>query len=343
MTAVERYNALDGQTVSREALQEIAILAGEQGQEMIDQKIKEVLSKHEDSTFLINISETAIDHVPVDCLPGLECQEPEEAFEGLEKAVSPDEIYQYITNLMLNTIKEVGHLPWQKEWKESSLSNGSEAMNWKTKKKYRGINYFLLNFKEAIVDGKIVMMPRKFTNPFFLTFNQIKESGGKLKEGSKGTRIVYFTKLYRYEQAEPELNFGTYSFSKMVNWLKKNRSKIGLMNSFAPESIAAQNAIPILKYYNVFSAEDVEGVEWEIPELPKRTEAEKIEVADAVVAKMPKAPKINHGGGRAYYMPAADFIQMPNKTDFNKVQTIILHCFMKWCIVPAILRGLTGI
>lgn len=327
MTAVERYNALDGQTVSREELQEIKVLAIKQGQPFIAQKIAAVLTAHEDPEFRINISATAIDQVPVDCLPGLECREPGEEFTGLEKAVSPDEIYQYITDLMLNTIKEVGHLPWQKEWKESSLASGSEALNWKTKKKYRGINYFLLNFKEAVVDGKIVMVPRKFRNPYFLTFNQIKESGGTLKEGSKGVRIVYFTRLFKYEQAEPELSFGTYSFPKMVSWLKKNRSKISLMNSFAPESIAAQNAIPILKYYNVFSAEDVEGVEWEIQEPVKRTEAEKIESAEAVVVSFPKAPKISHGGGRAYYMPAADYIQMPVKEDFNKVQSYYATLF----------------
>ncbi len=319
MTAVEKYNALDGQVVDREDLTGIKILAQEQGQVKIAEKIAKLLESNDDEEFKINLAASAIDAVPEECLPGMECKEAEEEYTGLEKAVSPDEIYQYITDLMLNTIKEVGHLPWQKEWKESSLANGSEALNWKTKKKYRGINYFLLNFQEAIVDGKIVMVPRKFTNPYFLTFNQIKESGGVLKKGSKGTRIVYFTRLYKYDQAEPELSFGTYSFPKMVSWLKKNRSKISLLNSFSAESIAAQNAIPILKYYNVFSAEDVEGVEWEIPEPPKRTEAEKIESADAIIDKMPKAPKISHGGGRAYYMPTADYIQMPNKEDFRKV------------------------
>ncbi|MDT0689383.1 zincin-like metallopeptidase domain-containing protein [Salegentibacter sp. F188] len=319
-SAVEQFNGLNGTVADRTKLKRIAVAADLQGQKVISAKLEKLLRENpDDEEFDITLSQKEIDRLPEECLGGLECLLPDEDYEGLEKAVSPDEIYQYITDLMLNTIKEVGHLPWQKEWKESSLANGSEALNWKTKKKYRGINYFLLNFEEKLVGGKIVMVPRKFTNPFFLTFNQIKESGGTLKKGSKGTRIVYFTRLYKYEQAEPELSFGTYSFPKMVNWLKKNRSKIGLLNSFSPESIAAQNAIPILKYYNVFSAEDVEGVEWEIPEPPKRTEVEKIESADAIIDAMPKAPKINHGGGRAYYTPAVDYIQMPNKESFKKV------------------------
>ncbi|WP_121667285.1 zincin-like metallopeptidase domain-containing protein [Mesonia aquimarina] len=330
MKSIQQYNGLNGAYTSRQDVKEIIKTAKKEEQKHIADKLLNLLRSYPKAKeFEIDLSEKQEEILPESLLPGIDFMAiPEEGDNpGMGKAVSPDEIYQYITDLMLSTIKEVGHLPWQKEWKESSLANGSEAMNWKTKKKYRGINYFLLNFEEKIINGERVMLPRKFKNPFFLTFNQIKEAGGKLEKGSKGVRVVYFTRLYKYEQAEPQLKFSTYSFPKMVNWLKKNKSQIRLLNSFAPESIASQSAIPILKYYNVFSAEDVTGVEWEIPEPRELTETEKINISDAIISKMPQAPQINHGGGRAFYVPSADYIQMPNRTDFKKIQSYYTTLF----------------
>jgi antirestriction protein ArdC len=48
-----------------------------------------------------------------------------------------------------------------------------------SKKEYRGINVFLL-------------ASMQFSQPWFLTFNQIKERGGIIKQGEKACPIVFW-------------------------------------------------------------------------------------------------------------------------------------------------------
>lgn len=86
-------------------------------------------------------------------------------------AVKPEEIYQMITDMVLNTIEQVGHLPWQKEWEETGMGSGRITTNFVSRKPYRGINAFLLNFEQKIEDGKPILAPQKFTNSYFMNFN----------------------------------------------------------------------------------------------------------------------------------------------------------------------------
>ena len=81
--------------------------------------------------------------------------------------------YEIITQKIID-ILEAGIIPWQKPWK-----GGCQPMNLKTGHKYKGINHILL----ALGD---------FDTPYFLTFNQIRELGGKLKSGSQGNMIIYW-------------------------------------------------------------------------------------------------------------------------------------------------------
>lgn len=317
MTAVELYNGLDGQIVSRGKLMAIYALAMEQGQVFIQRKIQSVLDQYQDEKFQVNITKSAIDQVPEDSLPGLEFAQPDDEFEGLEKAVSPDEIYQYITNLMINTIQEVGELPWQKEWESTSIYNGFQAMNWETKKGYRGINYFLLNFQVKIIEGKPTLAPAGFKNPYFLTFKQIEKHGGQLKKGSKGKRVVYFTKLYHYEEEQPDgtvLSFGSYNQKKFLAWIKKHQSQLQILKrkGWSVERLA-NTYIPILKYYNVFHADDITGIDW--GDLPRngnveKTEKERIEIAEKIISHYPNPPEVFFKGDQPAYYPKLDQILM---------------------------------
>lgn len=315
MTAVERYNALDGQTINREELQEIAVLGAKQGQTFIAEKIAAVLAAYEDPTFQINISEKAIDRVPEDILPGLEYADTDEEFTGLEKAVAPDDIYQMITNRMLENIREASGKGYQSKWKRTS--GYLIPHNFVSKKPYRGINSMMLYMP-------FLEPPMK--NPFFLTFNQIETLKGKLKKGSVGLPVVYFTQLYKYEQAEPKLEFGSYSLKKMVAWLKKNEKKIPLLKKFSAESIAYQNAIPILKYYKVFKGEDVEGIDFDLENFKvgymgndiQGNDEARNEIADLIIKNYPKPQvPIEHEGERAFYDPASDSITLPPFKNFE--------------------------
>lgn len=64
-------------------------------------------------------------------------------------------------------------IPWQQPWK-----NGISNQNFQSKHIYYGINELLTSCTE-------------FRSPYWLTFNQIKESGGTVKKGSESTTYYF--------------------------------------------------------------------------------------------------------------------------------------------------------
>ncbi|MFD2827166.1 zincin-like metallopeptidase domain-containing protein [Leeuwenhoekiella polynyae] len=330
MNVVKEINGLNGSQVSRADLHKIYVNAKKQDQPALAQRIEKILNAYDDPYFDINIGAPVIEEIPNYITDNLPFEEnPDEDYTGLNKAVSPDEIYQYITDLVINTIKEVGHLPWQREWEKTSLFNGWQAINYDSKKGYRGINFVLTNFEVKITAEGPALFPRDLSNPYFLTFNQIEKHGGKLKKGSKGVRVVYFTKLYSHTEKDPNtgdiiLEFGTYNQKKFIAWLKKNRSKIRSITNDKEFDKLANSYIPILKYYNVFAGADVEGIEW--GDLPKnenvdKPERERIEIAEAIVKAMPKPPKFIFGGDQPAYSPGSDHIRMTPIEAFKSEQS----------------------
>lgn len=254
--------------------------------------------------------------------------DPEEDREN--PAVKPEEIYQTITDLMINTIKKVGHLPWQKEWKTTGLGFGRAARNYISKKPYRGINYFLLNFKQVLIDGELVSVPRDLINPYFLTFKQVDKLGGKVKKGARGEFVIYYTALYKYDR--DGLDFATYDRAKFIAWVKEHRSQIRKMQGKSPEYVADHCIVPILKYYKVFNGEFIEGVNWEdVPEnfSSELDESQRLAVGEAIYESYPGHPEVEHRDkNRAFYSPLTDHINMPPFANFSEPQfyyTTLFH------------------
>jgi antirestriction protein ArdC len=332
MTAVKEFNGLNGRVVSRKKLQEIATLANSQGQIHVVDRLNGVLSINKDAeSFKVNISQPANDLIPEQDLPGL-CGVPSYFNDeeiGLGKGVSPDEIYSYITELIIETIKVSGHLPWQMTWdKEMTIWDGIQAVNYQSKKPYRGINYWFTNFEVKInSNGQRELAPRDLTNPYFLTFNQIESNGGKLKKGAKGVRVFYFTKLYSHTEmlsSGKKLSIGTYNQKWFFQWLTKHKNQIkDLASGRYTVAQMASNYLPILKYYNIFHGKDVTGIKWpkyeenKNADLPKK---QRIEVADNIVNAMPKKPEILFKGNQPAYYPSFDHIRMPRIETFNSEQ-----------------------
>lgn len=318
MTAVEKYNALNGRTVTREELKEIMVLGEIQGQIFIVEKIKTVLDEFEDSEFQITVGETVVDRLPEDCLNGLECIIPDEEFEGLEKAVSPDEIYQMITDKMIAQLKEATGTGYKKKWKKQNEEGYLIPFNFDSKKQYRGINIALLT------DG----MSKVMKNPFFLTFKQIEKFKGKLKKGSKGLPVVYFTMLYAVNETNEngdKIEFGTYNKAKYIAWLTKNIGR--LKNDL---SYYKNQYIPILKYYNVFNGADVEGIDFKLEDFTigyqdgsqtVKNNDHRVQIADLIVKHYPTPKPVlkDSKDGRAYYKFGftSDEIHMPKIEDFE--------------------------
>ena len=117
----------------------------------------------------------------------------------------------------------------------------------------------------------------------FLTFKQAQGLGGNVRKGEKGCPVVYW------------------------NFVESKTRKDSKGN---PEKI------PFLKSFTVFNVSQCEGLELPAPE----TEGETvpfipIERAEETITRT--GAEIHHGGARAFYRPATDQIQMPEKEAFH--------------------------
>jgi len=147
-------------------------------------------------------------------------------------------------------------------------------------------------FPHNIASGKnyrginvILLMSAGFSTSVWGTYKQWSAKGAQVAKGSKGTRIVFWKPLDVDDKDKPG--------KKKQIWM--------------------------LKTYVVFNADQVEG--YDAPTLP--TIAAPSEIAcpemDEYFAKA--GVDLRHGGDKAFFSPMANFVQMPNKKDFNGTKT----------------------
>lgn len=170
-------------------------------------------------------------------------------------------VYEVINSRILELLEQ-GTVPWKRGWNVSS----SMPRSLTTKKEYRGINVFLLGCQQ-------------YSQPWWLTFNQIKERGGHVKQGMKASPIVFW------------------------KWIEND------------DHDDKQN-VPLLRYYNVFNVEQAEGISY--PELETLLNPfTPIEAAEQIISTMPNKPLIQHMGNRARYNPLSDTVTLPPQTAFQ--------------------------
>ena len=112
----------------------------------------------------------------------------------------------------------------------------------------------------------------------WVTYKQAQSVGAQVRKGSKGVPVIYFSPLEVKDRVTDEV--------------KK---------------------IPMLKTYTVFNADQVDGLE--LPAPAERTMNESIASCEAFI-KTQRAI-IKHGGDRAFYVPSADYIQLPELDQFK--------------------------
>lgn len=176
-------------------------------------------------------------------------------------------VYEIVTKKVLESL-ENGNVPWHKPWK--SLYNVRLPHNLVSKKGYRGINVFLLAFSP-------------YDSPYWLTFNQCRKLGGKVKKGEK-SRLIVFWKIY---DKEVETEDGDNEMQKRY----------------------------ILRYYNVFNTEQCEDLD--MSKVQNEIEFNPIEACEKIIANMPNRPVINNDKSAASYRRDTDEVDMPKKESFD--------------------------
>jgi antirestriction protein ArdC len=204
-----------------------------------------------------------------------------------------NDLRKQITGQIIEALESGSLPPWRKPWIEDA--NAGFPTNALTHRHYTGINPLLLDLSG---------MRQGFQSRFWATFLQCKQLGGGVKRGSHGTRIILYRPLEK-KQTNDEGEEETETFY--------------LMRSFV-----------------VFNAEQVEGTHLDqfrvstAPTTPAAPDT-RFDDADEVIAATDA--DIRFGGNRAFYVPSADFIQMPLREQFKtagQFYETLLHELCHW-------------
>ncbi|MCW9023086.1 MAG: zincin-like metallopeptidase domain-containing protein [Gammaproteobacteria bacterium] len=145
-----------------------------------------------------------------------------------------------------------------------------------------------------------------YSSPYWLTYKQTKALGAQVRKGERSTLVVYANTFTRTEEnADGEQEAQT---------------------------------IPFLKSYNVFNADQIDGLPEHYTALaePVRDPVQRIEHADHFFANT--GAHIQHGGNRAYYRISTDHIQIPPFEAFHDAQSYVAtlaHEITHWTRHPS--------
>jgi antirestriction protein ArdC len=197
----------------------------------------------------------------------------------MKNTKAPFDLYQVITDKILEEIEKTGKLNWVKEW---NTRKGGYPQNGITKRRYEGVNFFLLSMADYI-------------SPYWLTYKQVEQLGGNVKKGEKSTQIVFW-KMNEYTTTNTATN--------------QEESK----------------KIPMLRYYNVFNADQCENITIKNDTTPEieYTPKERITQAQTICDQYEATQGIKYEiqeSARAYYQPQSDLIRMPLLDQFNSAES----------------------
>jgi antirestriction protein ArdC len=181
-------------------------------------------------------------------------------------------LYDEITDKIIAEL-EAGRVPWVQPW-GTAAAKAPLAMpkNASTARQYTGVNILIL-WGSAIERG--------FSGQSWLTFRQAHSLGAHVRKGERGTTVVYADRFVPSDE--------------------KQR---------AAETGEEAQAIPFLKRFTVFNTDQCADLPDEIATTAPPPPPDLIEPrVEALIKAIGITFRI--GGDRAFYAPAADYIQVP--------------------------------
>ncbi len=156
----------------------------------------------------------------------------------------------------------------------------------------------------------VAQQEKEFASNYWATFNQWKDQGVCVRKGQRASRIIFYKTL-----------------------VKSDENDNG--------EVAEQVSIPMLRCYNVFNADQVEGYEHAVPEQNKTDSVNRIEAVETFCLRT--GADIRCGGTAAYYHRSEDFINIPDSIAFRDTTTAnatdnyyatLLHELTHWTGAP---------
>ena len=179
-----------------------------------------------------------------------------------------------ITNRIVTEL-EKGNIPWQKPW--TGVRSG--AISHSTGRPYSLLNQLILG------------LPGEY-----LTFNQCKQEGGKVKKGSKAKMVVFWKPI----PVE----------------VKDSDGKTILGDDGKP----LNETIPFLKYFQVFHIDDCEGIKPRFDADVPMNDVQPDDAAELAIEEYLQRSGVTMRHLRsdeAYYSPSSDTVVLPLREQFH--------------------------
>ena len=151
----------------------------------------------------------------------------------------------------------------------------------------------------------LLLASQGYDSKYWLTYKQAQGHGGQVRKGQRATPIVFWKRYVKKADAVADGDAST-----------------------------GGRVIPVLRYYNVFNADQVDGLR-DFPELIEEENAkgepvdvDPIPACEGIVEGFENRPVIEHGGGRACYSPALDVVSMPERQRFESAEhyySVLFH------------------
>jgi len=144
-----------------------------------------------------------------------------------------------------------------------------------------------------------------FDNPYFLTYRQAQDLGGQVKKGATGVKCIYWN--YVYKDAN----------GNKVKSMVKDGTKQGFIKNFV-----------------LFSADQIEGIEFDYPKTVELKQNAKLDQCEAVIKQNRPTLKT---GTKAVYSIVMDEIRMPEIAAFESSEeyySTLFHELAHWSGAP---------
>lgn len=220
-------------------------------------------------------------------------------------------------NQILEKIDSVNADEWEHYIKDSFDLLPRNAF---TNYRYRGLN-------------RLNLMLNCKTSPLYATFKQISDRGGKVKKGTKGSLIEYFTFCIKHKEN------GKIITSKEYRELTSDQKQ-------------DYYSFPMNKFYTVFNMDDVDTTDMdfslEVIETPEEEEIELNVDIESFITNIidTKGLKIEEKmQAIACYRPSTDMVLMPSKeicVSLDRYYATLFHEIIHWTGAPNRLNRVKG-
>ncbi|GKY88118.1 hypothetical protein STA1M1_19870 [Sinisalibacter aestuarii] len=194
-----------------------------------------------------------------------------------------------------------GVLPWRKPW----TVGGSSVPLRQNGEPYQGINNFLLTMRTMMAG---------YTSPYWMTLRQANELKAKVIKGSKSSVVVYYGTTERDQKAAGDEDKADTDDTK---------------------------AIPFMKSYRVFNADQIEGLDARFhPEPPDTQEyPERAPIPHMQAFFEAIGATVSFSGREACYVPALDKIYLPPTEVFENPLNFYAVCRRHYAYYRCETRG----